>query len=569
MSDVQRNNRSPRTLVLAVAAFIAAGLSARPAEAVYWNNDSTFGTSSANGLTDKPIGFPNAHVIYNDSGNGSRGTAIMLNSEWALTVRHVVQNAGNYSVIANPKDISINVGGVGGYFVDQILVPDGSSEFALLHLRGGVNNTANLRPHINTGYDENGRIIQIGGYGLYGQVRTNTAGGTNPGTSFNNASFHRAYNTIGGFSGDKLQITQNAEAIIRNNNLLEGMAGSGDSGGPMFAFYGNDFATQQNDVNQWKLVGLTATSASAVQGNSSQYTRVANYAGFVNSRINSYAVPAARTTGNWVQDSGNNLNDTGRAKISVTGSTAAPPVVHAKFGPNDTGYTLGAVGDRIAMSATLDTPYAMDSRQFRFGLFDDANGTLAGNVNAGTPWNGYLAVNSSEGNAEGLYEKGANGGGTGAYWSAFGSGNTGTRLGTAAASGTYDDGAGTNAFAPAGSYSLSMTLTRLTGGLQIDWAMTQLTDALYALNPATGLYDHNATPGSYAFAGSVIDTNPASSTWTYDQLGFFLFGSTTADRTIVVDDINVGFTAVPEPAAMALIAGAIGLLMTRRRERRV
>ena len=410
--------------------------------------------------------------------------------------------------------------------------------------------------------------MQIGGYGYYGQVNTTAAGGTDAGTSNTNASFHRAYNTIQGIPNGQLQITQNDESALSSNNLLEGIAGPGDSGGPMFAFYGTNFATQQNDKTQWKLVGLTATSsagATGSQGQSSQYTRVSSYASFITSTMNAYPVAGPSTTGAWVQDSGGNLYDAGTNRISVTSSTSAPPVVHAKFGLNNAGYTLSQMGDKLAMTATLDTPYAMDSRQFRFGMFDDANGTLPGTINGGTPWNGYLAVQSSKGNAEGLYKKGASGGGTGAWWSVFSSGNTGTRLGTAAATGTYANGPGTDDFAPADSYSVSMTLTRVATGIEIDWAMTQLTDAAYVLNTSTGLYNHNAVSGSYTMSGSVIDTNPASSDWTYDELGYFLYGSTTADRTIEMNDINVAFTSVPEPALMSLGGMVVALLIRRRR----
>ena len=103
-----------------------------------------------------PIWFNvNDQVIYNDS-NSTRGTVVLLNNEWALSVRHVVQNGSDYGSIANPSLISVNVSGIGGYFVDQIFTPDGGSEISLLHLRGGVNGAQNLVPNINTSTDENG-----------------------------------------------------------------------------------------------------------------------------------------------------------------------------------------------------------------------------------------------------------------------------------------------------------------------------------------------------------------------------------------------------------------------------
>ncbi len=79
--------------------------------AVYWNNDPNFGVASAAGLTDRVIWFPNDNVIDNTS-NSTRGSSILLNSEWALTVRHVVQNGSDYSTITEPANVYVDVGGV-------------------------------------------------------------------------------------------------------------------------------------------------------------------------------------------------------------------------------------------------------------------------------------------------------------------------------------------------------------------------------------------------------------------------------------------------------------------------
>ncbi len=540
-------------------------MSSSPARAVFWNNDpntATFGVASATGLTDKPIWFPNDYAIYNDD-NHTRGTAILLNSEWALTVHHVVQSSAGYNPITTPTFISVYVDGIGGYFADQLFVPADGSELALVHLRGGVNSALNLVPNINSGFDENGRIVQIGGYGYWGIVGTTNAGGTTTGTSNGGVSFHRAYNTIQGTNGlGQLLINENHDATVAANNVLEGVAGSGDSGGPMFAFYGSNFVTQASDRNQWRLVGLTATSAattSASWNNQSQYTRVANFSSFINTKMASLPAPAPTKTTAWIQDSGNNLYDTGEAKFSVSNSTAAP-VVHAKFGPSGNGYTLGQVGDKLTMTATLDTMVSMASIQFRFGMFGDVNGTIPGNVAGGTPWHGYLVANSIENAVSGPFEKGnATGGGAGSWWSLVNP-NTGVLVGAGTqATGTFANGAGTSDITPAGVYNLSLAFTRVAAGLQIDWSMVQIADQSFSLNAATGMYQHNATSGVYSFTGSVIDATPASSSWTYDELGYFLYGGAMTNSTIVVDNINIVF--VPEPSSLVLmgIAAGVGL----------
>ena len=251
------------TLIVAVGfAFPSA------AHAVYWNDDSNtamFGVASASGLTDRPIWFSyNDYRIYNDA-NSTRGTTILLNSEWALTVHHVIESAAGYNPITTPDKISVYDDNVGGYFADQLFAyPDGS-EIALVHLRGGITNALNLVPNIFTGGSGDlNRLVEIGGYGYYGIVQTTNAGGTQAGTAGNsNAAFHRAFNTTqGGVNGNgQLQISEDHDSTIAAANVLEGIAGPGDSGGPMFGFFGTDFASQQNDMSQWKLIGLTATSA--------------------------------------------------------------------------------------------------------------------------------------------------------------------------------------------------------------------------------------------------------------------------------------------------------------------
>lgn len=266
---------SPLIVRIAVAALVCCVCTSR-VEAVYWNADPAFGAASAGGLTDRIHWFQNVHVIRNGT-NNTRGTVTLLDSQWALTVRHVVQNGGNYGQIAPAGQISIDVLGA-SYPGSQIFTPDGGSEIALIRLAGSVPNVVPATQLLNRSFNESGRILQIGGYGLWGTINTTGAGGTVSGTSSSSISFHRAYNT-GTIAGNgQIQIVANGESVLSLHQLVEGLAGSGDSGGPMFGFYGSNFATQRDDPDQWRLVGLTATSSGPTNwGGASHYTRVASY----------------------------------------------------------------------------------------------------------------------------------------------------------------------------------------------------------------------------------------------------------------------------------------------------
>jgi hypothetical protein len=512
--------------VIALVAVLTGIAPTRSALAVYWNNDPAFGVTSTIGLTDRTQWFQNTHVIYNQT-NNSRGTATLLNSEWAITVRHVVQNGGNYSQIATPGQIRLDVLGT-QYFGDQIFTPDGGSEIALVHLAGNVAGALDATSRLNNSFDEGSRIIHFGGYGLWGHLNTLGAGGTVAGTSSGNISFHRAYNIP--WVPGQIQIIADGEQSLENMGLLEGIAGSGDSGGPMWGFYGTDFSTQASDMNQWRLVGLTATASSpaGTWGGNSNHTRVANYYNWINNTIASYGV-GPTTTGPWTMHSGSGLYDTGGDRFSVTNSNAAP-VVHASFGEHGDGYTLDSVGDKLSMSAVLNTPSSMGDVQFRFGMFDDAEGTIPGNVAGGTPWSGYFVGNSTEGAPRGVYEKGANGGGVGQWWS-IANPNTAPILdgSPTQAVGSFGSAAGTQA-APAGKYQLKLDYTRVEEGLKIEWSMISLT----VEGTPVRIYSH---------LGSVIDTSPASSAWTYNKLGFFLLGGAFSGA-ITMDNIAVAFTDV-------------------------
>jgi Trypsin len=533
-------------LVTMVAAVWSAG--APPARAIFWNNDPAHGVTSTTGLTDRVDWFQNVHTINNTS-NNTFGTTTLLDSEWAISVRHVVQNGGNYGQITAPSNVYVNVFGT-RYYADQIYTPDGGSEISLLHLRGGVNGALNVRSQVNSGFDETGRLVHIGGYGYSGYFGA--------GATLGLGSFHRAYNVPYVAGNGQLRIIADGETALAANGLLEGTVGSGDSGGPMWAYYGRGFNVENATMDQWRLVGLTATgsggSGGEAWGGSSNYTRVANYATWINNTLNSVPPPKPSTTGAWMQDSGSGLYDTGGAKFSVTGSNAAP-AVHANFGPNGEGFTLDSVGDQLTMTAIVDTTLPLANIQLRYGMFDDDDGVIPGDVAGGTPWRGYFAGNATEGAAQGVYEKGPNGGGVGQWWS-FVNPNSAPVVGRSTlATGTYDDAAGTQS-TPAGRYEVSLAYTRLADGLSIDWSTAQVD----AANLPTGVYSHG---------GSIFDATPASDDWTYNQLGFFLYGGAYTGTTIV-DDVQVAFfsNAVPEPSCVMFVVIA-ALSASRIRIRRV
>jgi len=526
-----------RLIVAAALAFLAAV--ATPARAIFWNNDPAHGVISTTGLTDRTDWFQNVHTINNTS-NNTFGTTTLLNPEWAITVRHVVQNGGDYGEITAPVNVYVNVLGT-RYYADQIFTPDGGSEMALVHLRGGVSSALDATSRINTSFDDAGRLVHVGGYGYSGYFGA--------GTTLSLGSFHRAYNVGFLAPNGQIRIVADGETSLATNGLLEGTVGSGDSGGPMFAYYGRGFNIQNATLDQWRLVGLTATgsggSGGEAWGGSSNYTRVANYATWINNTLGSFAPPGPSTTGAWVQDVGSGLYDTGGDKLSVTGSNAAP-VVHAGFGPDGDGFTLDSVGDRLSMAATLDTTLPLGNLQLRYGMFDDEDGTIPGNVTGSTPWRGYFVGNATEDGAQGVYEKGPNGGGVGQWWS-IANPNSAPIVGRSTqATGTYDDAVGTQS-TPAGRYSVSLEYTRTASGLQIAWSTVQID----AANLPTGIYSHG---------GNVLDATPASNSWTYNQLGFFLYGGSFTG-TFIVDNIQMAFTnAVPEPRCGMLVGMLAGFV---------
>lgn len=518
--------RGGRSLLLA----LLASLTASPAWAIFWNNDPAMGVASSTGLTDRVQWFQNVHQINNQS-NNTFGTATLLNNEWLITVRHVVQNGGNYGQIASPGSIYLNVGGV-RYYADEIYTPDGGSEMALVRLGGGVAGALDATGIINYGFDEADRIVHIGGYGYRGYIRTTNSGGTQPGTVEGLGSFRRAYNI--NYVPGQIRIIADGEDLLESRGLLEGTVGSGDSGGPMFGYYGSPRGNFDDPAN-WKLIGLTATGSGGSGGEAwwgqSNYTRVSAYGGFLQNTLAAADNAGPSTTGPWTVDSGTGFWDSSGDRVTFTGSSAAP-VAHASFGEGGAGYTLDSIGDAIRMTAVLDTDQSMAAIQFRYGLFDDEAGTIDGTTAGGEAWNGYYIANAVGRSRAGAYEKGENGGGVGAWWSGLGA-NSSIEVPGSATSGTGDYSLTSTGAIPAGRYAIELSYTRVGEGLQIDWDMTSIDAA-------------GAPTDTYLHTGSVIDATPASASWNYNQAGLFLYGS-SFQGSIIADDINVQFVAGPLP----------------------
>lgn len=511
--------QSGRRVVAAIvfASVVAGG----PCHAIFWNNDPAYGVASSGGLADRVDWFQNVYPINNLS-NGTFGTATLISPEWALTVRHVVQNGSSTAQIAAPENVFVNVLGT-RYYADDIFTPDSSSEIALVHLRGGVSNALDLSGQVNGSGGEAGRVAQIGGFGY--------AGYFGAGSTTSLGAFRRAYN-VGTLidNNSQIRIVADGEPALAQAGLLEGTVGSGDSGGPMFAWYGSG-NVQNAHPDDWRLVGLAATGSGGksgeIWGGMSHYTRVSNFANWIASTRDSQPSPNASATGPWIQQMGSGLYDSGGDRITVTGSNAAP-VVLTSIGPNGDGWTLDAIGDKIRFTAIVDTTLPIDGLELRYGLFDGLLGAGSDESASAMPWRGYFVGNAIEAGPEGVFEVAT--GGSGAEHGAaslFDLDSSLLPIGSSFASGTYDDSAGAQ-ITPAGRYSISLEIARMETGLELSYSTIQVDTA-------------NRPTGGYAHAGVVFDTSPAS--WTFDKLGMRLQDSAYTG-TIIIDEIRVALSDV-------------------------
>ncbi|HUO10842.1 MAG TPA: LamG-like jellyroll fold domain-containing protein [Phycisphaerae bacterium] len=261
-----RSSRAP-IVTLLCAACAATAILPFHAAAVTWNGtDPGASAISLNGLTDNYDLLVNESVIYNGS-NSTRGTATFLGNGWALTARHVIQNGSDYNTLANPNQITMDVFGT-VYTGDQF-VAFGSSDIALVHYANYTSGTmTNLpgvqRSQIYTGGSESGSLVQIGGFGYWGQLG---------GTANTSASFHRAFN-IASVSGS-INIAANGNSRLVNDGYLLGLDQSGDSGSGMWMANGPD---QDLDLRDWSLIGVCDTGGTNNFGSSGGYARISNFA---------------------------------------------------------------------------------------------------------------------------------------------------------------------------------------------------------------------------------------------------------------------------------------------------
>jgi hypothetical protein len=239
----------------------------------------------------------------------------------------------------------------------------------------------------------------------------------------------------------------------------------------------------------------------------------------------------------WTQNAGSNGSNLNTASpVLGTGATDSGDNQQINAATASS-YTLSSVGDSVSLTGGvaftgLATPQA---DQFRFGLYD-VNGQ-----SGTTGWLGYFATNA--GNPSGgtgptvsnLWERSNPNSGS------FGSGTGAVSISSVGATPSG------SAFV-SGNYTFSLTITRVSTGLELGWSMT-------------------GTDVTYSFSKTIIDTTPQ--TYTFNRVGIFTGGGLNADQ-LSFSNIDVTYaSAVPEPASWAGIAAAVALAAAcmRRRSR--
>jgi hypothetical protein len=349
-----RGFRSSTPLLIAAIA----ALSPASVVAVVWNGtDPGSSAVSTNGLTDN-YGQLTDESVINNSSNSTRGTAGYLGNGWFLTARHVVQNGSDYNTIASDADISIDV--YGTYYTSDSIVNFGSSDLALVHCTG-TGNISNLtgveRAQINTNYDENGRLVQVAGFGYYGQLG---------GTEYTDASFHRAFN-IAQANGGTITIPASGNARLVTDGYLMGIDDSGDSGSGMWMDNGPD---QDLDLHDWSLVGITDTSSGNSFGSSGQYAQIDGYS----STIISTVFPHAWLTWNANTSSTTPTDGPGVWNLSTAHFTDGTNYIFNS--PERTQIATFGAGNGSAGTVTLGANITIDS--LTFNAAGSGNYTIAG-----------------------------------------------------------------------------------------------------------------------------------------------------------------------------------------------
>ncbi len=240
----------------------------------------------------------------------------------------------------------------------------------------------------------------------------------------------------------------------------------------------------------------------------------------------------ALVTGTWLKASGATgmaLTNTGTASPTWgdgTTDNADASSIYSPIAP----ITLANPGDKVVLSGSAEmfgiSPGTAGSI-FRFGLF---NVNASANTNG---WLGYFVQSAAPGGTGSLQER--NIGNTTSFTSAS-SGTTSLQtlpvVGSAISSAVYN---------------FSFTLERdALSGLSITTSLVRISDSVEFAG--AGFTDPTVNPGAF----------------TFDRVGFQGTTDLNADQ-IQFNNVDVTFTAVPEPSAALL--GAMGMLALLRRRR--
>jgi hypothetical protein len=240
----------------------------------------------------------------------------------------------------------------------------------------------------------------------------------------------------------------------------------------------------------------------------------------------------ALVTGTWVKASGAStvaLSNTTTASPTWGDGTTDNADASSIYSPIPT-ITLANPGDKVVLSGSAEMfgifPGTGGSI-FRFGVFN-VNGSA---TNIG--WLGYFVQSAASGGTGSLQERNV---GNGSAFTSASSGTTSLQTLPVAASALSS-----------AVYNFSFSLER---------------DAINGLIITTSLV---RTSDSVEFAGaSFTDTTVNAGAFTFDRVGFQGTTDLNADK-IQFDNVDVTFTAVPEPSAALL--GALGMLALLRRRR--
>jgi autotransporter-associated beta strand protein len=343
--DFMRHSRTHTATLLFLAVAAASPLKSF---AVAWNaTDPGSSAISANGLTDNYGQFVDESVVTNTQ-QGEFGTGTYLGNGWLLTALHVVSGS-TYGVTVPGSAMHINI--LGQTYTVANYQTFGSSDIVLCQLAGATSgNILKLpgveRAQINTGFSEAGHLEQLGGFGLNGQL--------NSGTSVNNETFHRGFNS-GTPDGGFIDVSANGSARLVQDGYLLGYQQGGDSGSALWMDNGPD---QDLDLHDWSIIGALDTGTTpGFFGDGGQYARVSSYAGTIISTV----FPHAWLT--WNANTAGNATD-GSGIWNLTSTNFTDGANFAFNGPERTQIVTFGAGNGAAGTVTLGAAVSADSITF-------------------------------------------------------------------------------------------------------------------------------------------------------------------------------------------------------------